>query len=81
MRFELRFQAYGGARIDSGTVQLNYLKTPEIDLVPRVRRFLQRSGILIEDAELPPGHHLFRVSLADTEGRTKSVVFEITVNP
>ena len=35
----------------------------------------------IEDAELPPGHHLFRVSLADTEGRTKSVVFEITINP
>lgn len=80
MRFELKFQAYGTAKINADSLQLTYLKTPEIDLVPRVRRFLQRSGIMIEDAEIPPGYHQFRASIADTEGRTKSIVFEITIH-
>ena len=79
IRFVLKFQAYGDAKINTDSVQFTYLKTPEIDLVPRVRRFLQRSGIMIDDAEIPPGHHQFRASIADTEGRTKTIVFEITI--
>lgn len=80
IRFVLKFQAYGGAKINTDSVQFTYLKTPEIDLVPRVRRFLQRSGIMIDDAEIPPGHHQFRASIADTEGRSKTIVFDITIH-
>jgi hypothetical protein len=79
VHFQVRFQAFGGNKIDLDTLRVTYLKSPEVDLMPRLMRFIQRSGIDIPDAEIPPGEHSFRIEVSDTEGRTRSsiVVFKV----
>jgi hypothetical protein len=81
VHFQVRFQAFGGNKINLDTLRVSYLKSPEIDLVPRLMRFIQRSGIDIPDAEIPPGEHSIRIEVADTEGRTRSSVFVFKVVP
>jgi hypothetical protein len=81
LHFQVKFRAFGGSKISANTLQLTYLKTPEVDLVPRVTRFVQGSGIDIPDAELPPGDHFFRIAISDTDGRNRSLVFELKVAP
>lgn len=81
MHFRIKFRSFGGSKISIGTLQLTYLKTPEVDLVPRVSRFVQSSGIDIPDAEIPPGDHFFRIAISDSDGRNRSSVFELKVAP
>jgi len=81
VHFQIRFQAFGGNKIDLDSLRVSYLKSPEIDLLPRLMRFIQRSGIDIPDAELPPGEHTFRIEVSDTEGHTRSSVFVLKVAP
>jgi hypothetical protein len=81
VHFQIKFQTFGGTKIDLDSLHVSYLKSPEIDLVPRLTRFVQRSGIDIPDAELPPGEHTFRIEVSDTEGRTRSSVFVFKVAP
>jgi hypothetical protein len=81
VHFQVRFQAFGGNKIDLDTLRVSYLKSPEIDLMPRLMRFIQRSGIDIPDAELPPGEHSFRIEVSDSEGHTRSSVFVFKVVP
>ena len=81
VHFQVRFQAFGGNKINLDTLRVIYLKSPEIDLVPRLTRFIQRSGIDIPDAEIPPGEHSFRIEVSDSEGRTRSSVLVFKVVP
>jgi hypothetical protein len=81
VHFQVRFQAFGGNKINLDTLHVSYLKSPEIDLMPRLMRFIQRSGIDIPDAEIPPGEHSIRIEVSDTEGRTRSSVFVFKVVP
>jgi hypothetical protein len=81
VHFQVRFQAFGGNKINLDTLRVTYLKSPEIDLVPRLTRFTQRSGIDIPDAEIPPGEHSFRIEVSDSEGRTRSSVLVFKVVP
>ncbi len=81
LHFHVKFRAFGGSKISPGTLQMNYLKTPEVDLVPRVAQFVQSSGIDIPDAEIPPGDHFFRIAISDSDGRTRSSVIELKVAP
>jgi hypothetical protein len=81
LHFQLKFRAFGGSKISASTLQLTYLKNPEIDLVPRVTGFVQSSGIDIPDAEIPPGDHFFRIAISDSDGRSRSSVFELKVAP
>ena len=81
IHFQVRFQAFGGNKIDLDTLRVTYLKSPEVDLMPRLVRFIQRSGIDIPDAELPPGEHSFRIEVSDTEGRTRSSILVLKVVP
>lgn len=69
VRLQVRFEAFGGARINLNTLRLMYLKTPLIDLTDRIKPYLQPSGIDMPKAELPPGEHAMRIELSDTEGR------------
>ena len=80
LRFHLRFQSFGGAKINLDSLRVIYLKTPEIDITPRVRRFAQPTGIDIPDAEVPEGEHFLRVEIADTEGRTRSSVIALKIS-
>lgn len=80
-RFQVRFQSFGGSRINTGSLRVIYLKTPEIDITPRVMPFTHATGIDIPDAEIPVGEHFIRTEVADSEGRIRSSVFVIKIAP
>jgi hypothetical protein len=81
MRFHITFESFGGAKIDPDSVRVTYLKTPNVDLTPRVRPFVQNVGIDMPDVELPAGDHLLRVDVKDSDGRAGSTSFVLKVAP
>ena len=80
MHFQLRFQSFGGSRINTESLHVTYLKTPEIDITPRLARFARPAGIDIPDAEVPAGEHSIRVQVTDSEGRNRSSVFTFKIS-
>ena len=81
MRFQVKFQTFGGSNIDLDALKVTYLKSPVVDLTPRIKPFAQATGIDMPDAQLPPGEHLVRVDVKDSEGRTASTSFLLKVAP
>src|SRR5215470_16755991 len=45
IRFQVKFQPLGGSTIDTEGVKVIYLKQPNVDLTPRVKPFVQPTGI------------------------------------
>jgi hypothetical protein len=76
----LEFRAYGGSQIDPDSVVVTYLKDPAIDITQRITRFISTSGILITQADVPPGRHEFWVQVRDKDGRLGGgeVSFQVT---
>jgi hypothetical protein len=81
MHFQLKFEPYGGAKIDPDSVKVTYLRTPNVDLTARVKSFVQPTGIDIPDVELPAGEHMVRVDIKDTDGRVGTTSFVLKVAP
>jgi hypothetical protein len=81
LRLQVKFETFGGARIDVESVKVLYLCTPNVDLTPRVKPFIQADGINMPDAELPPGEYLVRVDVKDSDGRPGSTSFVLKVTP
>jgi len=77
--FLLKFVAHGGARIDPASVQMTYLRTPDVDLTSRIKPFVTDGGIDIPDAVIPPGSHILRVDLKDSDGRAATLNFTLNV--
>jgi hypothetical protein len=77
--FQLKFVAHGGARIDPSTVQMTYLRTPDVDLTSRIKPFVTYDGVDIPDAVVPPGTHMLRVDLKDSDGRTGTLNFTLNI--
>lgn len=77
--FKLRFQSFGGAKIDKNSIRVLYLRDRIIDLTQRVQAFITVNGIDIEKAGIPAGNHLIQVEVADIDGRRGSERFEINV--
>src|SRR5580704_8207785 len=42
---KLRFEAFGGAKVDPDSVLVTYLKQPNIDLTQRLKSFITAAGI------------------------------------
>jgi hypothetical protein len=78
---QLKFESFGGASIDEDSVKVTYLRTPNVDLTPRIKPFLQMTGIDVPDAELPVGDHMVRVDVKDSDGRAGSASFVLQVAP
>jgi hypothetical protein len=78
---QLKFESFGGAKIDQDSVKVTYLKTPNVDITPRIKPFVQITGIDVPDAELPVGDHMVRVDVKDSDGRSGSVSFVLQVTP
>jgi hypothetical protein len=76
---KLKFESFGGAKIDPASVKATYLKSPSVDLTQRMQKYIKDSGIEMEKAEVPPGEHVIAVQLKDTEGRAASVNLKINV--
>jgi len=81
MRLVLKFESFGGAKIDPDSVKVLFLRSPNVDLTPRVKPFIQADGINMQDAELPPGEYTVRVDLKDSEGRPGTTIFTLKVTP
>jgi hypothetical protein len=81
MHLQLKFESYGGAKIDPDSVKVTYLKTPNVDLTGRIKPFVQATGIDIPDAQLPAGDHMLRADIRDLDGRIGSTIFVLKVTP
>lgn len=77
---KLNFEARGGEKIDASSVKVVYLKTPFVDLTPRLQSAISPSGIDLQQAEIPPGEHSLRVSVKDGAGRETHSTLTIVVN-
>lgn len=62
-------------------MKVTYLRTPNVDLTPRLKPFIQAGGIDMPDAELPQGEHLVRVDVKDSDGRPGMTSFVLKVSP
>jgi hypothetical protein len=81
VHLQLRFESFGGTKIDQDSVKVTYLRTPNVDLTPRVKSFVQATGIDMPEAELPAGDYTLRIDIKDTEGRVGSTSFVLQVEP
>ena len=80
-RLQLKFESFGGARIDTDSVKMTYMRTPNVDLTPRIKPFVQTGGIDIPDVELPAGEHMVRVDVKDSDGRIGTTSFVLKIVP
>ena len=76
---KVKFESFGGARIDTDSVVVTYKKVPAIDLTQRVKTFIDASGFTVEGVQVPPGEHRIRVDVADNGGRKGWTEFVIRV--
>jgi len=81
LRLRLRFESFGGAKIDPDSVKVLFLRTPNVDLTSRVKPFIDADGINMQDAELPPGDYTFRVDIKDSDGRPGTAIFTLKIAP
>lgn len=72
--FKVDFEARGGATIDKSSVKVTYMKSPIVDLTPRVRNSITDNGIDFKNAEIPPGEHQIKILVKDSDGRESSTI-------
>ena len=77
--FKVGFEARGDAKIDPNSVKVIYMKSPFVDLTPRLKSAISANGIDFSKAEVPPGTHTIRVTVKDNEGRETNSVMTLTV--
>ena len=77
--FDITFAPHNGATIDPTKVRLTYLKQPEIDLTQRLKSFITPKGIEAKDVQVPPGTHIIRIDVIDSDGRSTSQIMKIQV--
>lgn len=78
--FKVNFEARGDAKIDPNSVKVVYMKSPFVDLTPRMKNAISANGIDFAKADVPPGTHTIRVTVKDTEGRETNSVLNLVVN-
>jgi hypothetical protein len=81
LHLQLKFEAFGGAKIDPDSVKMTFLRTPNVDLTPRIKPFVQAAGIDMPDTELPPGEYTIRVDIKDSDGHIGTTSFVLKVAP
>ena len=79
VHLQLKFQGFGGAKIDLASVKITYLKDPLVDLTERLRSATGAGGVDVLAADIPPGIHKIRVDLQDSNGRPGTAEFAIKV--
>lgn len=77
--FKVSFDARGESKIDPSSVKVIYMKSPFVDLTPRLKPAISASGIDFAKAEVPPGTHTIRITVKDTEGRETNSVMNLVV--
>lgn len=77
----VKFSAHNSATIDPKAVKVTYLRQSPVDLTARLQGHLTASGIDMKDAEVPPGAHVIRVDVKDSQGRVSTAMIKLTVAP
>ena len=78
--FRVSFEPRGDAKIDPSTVKVVYMKSPFVDLTPRLKSAISANGIDFAKADVPPGTHTLRITVKDTDGRETNSVINLVVN-
>ncbi|MBU3550729.1 hypothetical protein [Polynucleobacter sp. MWH-Berg-3C6] len=78
--FKVNFETRGDAKINPSSVKVIYMKSPFVDLTPRLKGAISANGIDFAKADVPPGTHTIRVTVKDTEGRETNSVLNLVVN-
>ena len=79
--FELKvaFEPRGGNTIDPASVKVTYLKSPFVDLTPRLQQSITEGGIVFPDADVPAGEHDLKITVLDSDGRETNSVVRLVV--
>ena len=77
--FKVAFEPRGESKIDTGSVKVEYLKGPGVDLTDRLKPAIKPTGIEVAAAAAPAGEHPIRVTVRDSEGRLGTAEFKLTV--
>jgi hypothetical protein len=79
--FELKvaFEPRGGNAIDPASVKVVYLKSPFVDLTPRLQQSITATGIVFPDADVPAGEHDLKITVLDKDGRETNSVVRLVV--
>lgn len=80
-RLQVKFEPYGGSKIDPDSVKMIYLRTPNVDLTSRIKSWILPGGIDMPEVVLPAGEHMVRVDIKDTDGRIGTASFILKVAP
>jgi hypothetical protein len=78
--FKVNFEPRGDAKIDQSSVKVVYMKSPFVDLTPRLKSAISGNGIDFAKADVPPGTHTIRVTVKDADGRETNSVLTLIVN-
>ena len=70
--FKVDFEPRGGATIDKSSIKVIYMKSPVVDLTPRIKGALTDNGFDLKNAEIPPGEHQIKITVKDSDGREAS---------
>jgi hypothetical protein len=77
--FKVNFEARGEGKIDPESVKVVYMKSPFVDLTPRLKGAISAQGIYFAKADVPPGVHTIRVTVKDNDGRETNSIFTLNV--
>ena len=77
--FKVNFEARGAGKIDPESVKVVYMKSPFVDLTPRLKGAISAQGIYFAKADVPPGVHTIRVTVKDNDGRETNSIFTLNV--
>jgi hypothetical protein len=79
MNLKLKFESFGGTKIDQDSIKVIYLKNPAVDLTTRLKKHLKGNAIEMDVAEAPPGEHHLKVEVKDSDGHlgTADVVLKV----
>lgn len=79
--FELKiaFEPRGGNKIDPASVKVVYLKSPFVDLTPRLQGAITETGIVFPEASVPAGQHDLKITVLDEDGRETNSVVQLVV--
>lgn len=78
--FKVNFEPRGDAKIDPSSVKVVYMKSPFVDLTPRLKSVISANGIDFAKADVPAGTHTIRITVKDSEGRETNSVVNLVVN-
>ena len=79
LHLRIEFVPHNGSRVDPSSVRMTYLKSPMVDLTPRIAPAVAEQGIDLAQIALPPGHHSFQISATDSNGNRGVAVYTLSV--